>query len=245
MESIFSFIEFEYSEEEEEISRNEGGLSIVTSVDAQPTYFKNVLRLVRQASSIAVNSFSKPSENYGRTSKKSVLGIATFAAKFVSYQVYTTTRNILSLARNGVARPLWNYSTEIGVKLIRDAIDGTVKHDLDLARASEQGLGAWSHLMLTNVDIMELEIKFNVSELLEYERIGKEYVKLTPAWRYPIPLEDQTYLAEPNQVVMSSEWIVPFKHQGDLTQKRKLFGRRNQKRRVIYYIHGGAYVIAC
>ena len=229
MEAIFSYISFEETD-----STADSKANLNLTIDTQPDVFSNVVQMVRKASSMALNTFRRQKTHGKQTRKR----------EFIKSFLVKQTRNIYNSVANvwtkGSARPLWNYGVDISLGLLRGSLTN-FDHNLNMARLGERSIGTLSHLTYYGADLMTLNIVVNIETLLTYEDQGKAYVSQTQSWRYPVPKEDLHNLPNQDKVKIECEWIIP--QDENIKGKRSRIRRGKSNRRVIYYIHGGAYII--
>ena len=228
MEALFSYISFEGDE-----TIAEGKNSSKLTIDTQPDVFKNVVQMVRKASSIALNTIRRQKTHGKQTRKRE------FIRSFIAKQSRNIFESVTNVWTKGVARPLWNYGVDISLGLLRGSLTN-FDHNLNMARLGEQSIGSFAHLTYFGTDLMTMKVTVDIEILLNYEREGREYVSQTQCWRYPVPAEDVHNLQNPQKVVIDCEWIIP--QEENVKEKRKRI-QSNASRKVIYYIHGGAYII--
>jgi acetyl esterase/lipase len=119
---------------------------------------------------------------------------------------------------------------------------------MDMVRQGEAFGSNWIDGTPSGVKINEFKLTVDHSQLLWYEKAGLSYQAKTEAWRYPIPEEAHELYS--NVYELEAEWVVPdIAAQYSKKSKRRSFAlASNEKdfytpRKVILYLHGGAYIL--
>jgi hypothetical protein len=235
MESIFQYSSFEESEEEEEaIDKIEEEITKFVRTTKSVVSFP--IKMVRNASTMALNTL-KPKNNPNSGIISKTYSAAYKTTSFVGHQLGTVSNGLVALLNLSKDSTL-NYSAKFAIEYLRNTLDFK-HHSLDLVRL---GLDTSSVLQATQIGVQLQQVSFTVSQnaIYKLELHGEAYLRNSHAWGYPMPKDHQS------SNLIKGEWVIPDDNL-EKTKKQKLFGKffkgEETPRKVIYYLHGGAYVV--
>ncbi|KAI8900514.1 Alpha/Beta hydrolase protein [Globomyces pollinis-pini] len=222
MEALFQFMTFEELDENEPHS-----IDSPSESPTEPYYrsVKNVIKIVRTASSLALGRFGRGKKV--ETTKRAVLTRTVHQLSALAlHQVTTVLSGVKSLVSTGTLRPSWDKVTHFGLHFIRSNMNFQY-HTMGLVRFGQSNMISMTP---SGVTVEKCEFVVDRSKLVTYERDGRAYQQSTECWRYPVPVEDPLNSSE--IYTLDGEWVTKPTH-----------SRFSKHRRIIYYIHGGAYIL--
>lgn len=183
----------------------------------------SVAHIVRNASSLALNKFGP-----GKRQRALALANTLYqGTHLITHQVQALFSGLKSLA-SGTTRPSWNYATHMAINQIKRSL-AFPHYTIEIARQTERRLSSWIDLTPTGCIATLCSFSVSTSQILRYEAEGAKYRESQDTWRYPIPAEFP--LSKQDTYVIKGEWI------------RLKETVKQKQRKVILYLHGGAYVL--
>ena len=169
----------------------------------------------------------------------SVFNLMQYFARFGGYQAQTLTLGALNLIKEGKGRDDWPLYLHWMLYVMRTSFlfDKTTFFHGRQGYELLQWAGNHFTTFPDNVEKTDIQIPVNKEKILEFEQKGDHYRSRKGAPGYPVPEE-----VEPSNVPHSlkGEWYrVPPKEQ--ITERQR--GEPKRRRKVILYVHGGAYCI--
>ncbi|KAJ3256270.1 hypothetical protein HK103_005633 [Boothiomyces macroporosus] len=238
MEALFQYIDFE----EQIASLNSPNDKGKKYVDAQPVnYYQSVVRIVRTASTLALSTFKKPKKQARKSISEKVFNGVLHGGSLLAHQVKTVASGVSNIVTSSNTRPTWDYVTQFALHFMRENMQYPF-HSMNFARSGVETAGLVD-LTPSGVLVKTCTFVINKSLLLAYEKRGREYQKNTSTWRYPIPSEDPTTSTAGDFYTLDGEWLFPENENSIKARIFKSFQKSERKRKVIYYIHGGAYIL--
>ncbi|KAI8817708.1 Alpha/Beta hydrolase protein [Fimicolochytrium jonesii] len=181
---------------------------------------------------------------------------------FGSHQVKTLAGGILEVAKTGAAKPSWNTALHLGVYLLRSNF---AFHGISIPRlrlwSGRMGAAGTTRGLPSGVALKEVSFIVNRDELLTFEDNGAEWREGKQAGAYPtvLPENETKWNEAARQYELKGEWLAvenekPEEFSGgisgwlgswfsdenaDYQPQPELPKLRNK---VIYYLHGGAYI---
>ena len=141
----------------------------------------------------------------------------------------------------GDRRPTWDIVSHFTFNWLRNTIKYS-GHNIQAIRKGEEFGNLFLNFMPKGVKIEAMDFCVNRAQLLWYEKAGILYQQKTETWRYPVPSEYPDHYNE--RVSITGEWVTP-----ELTAHYTPSGHRvfknsdHSPRKVILYLHGGAYIL--
>lgn len=144
---------------------------------------------------------------------------------------------------SGKHPPSWDIISTFAFHWIRNTIRYP-GHNMKAIRRGEELGNSILNMVPKGVSIVPAQFTVNQSLLLWYERAGLLYQQKTETWRYPVPREHP----ECHETLYNifGEWVNPDLLAQYLPKKRRSFVKNSSipfTRKVILYLHGGAYIL--
>ena len=196
---------------------------------------------------------TKPTTTFSNDNHSFLIGA------FIGYATKTISYSIFQLLFFGTSRPSRDVVTDMGVNIIRKYLAFDFAK-LSHVRTAIKGIGLINPKP-SGSTVSQFKFTIKTKYILDLEQQGKAFLNRSTFSQYPIPEEVESN----HKLVLSGHWIMPWKNpNGDqksswndsikgwfslenLKPKKiqSFFSlyRLNQTRKVILYLHGGAYIL--
>jgi hypothetical protein len=231
MESIFSYISFEDDQlfapseldDQRESAQNSVSKPIVDTI-----------KMVRTASAMALNKLGlnrKPSGQKGILEKTGSAAIQT--TKLIFHQIKAIPK-LFVISRNSSLNTAGQF------------LANWLRHTLNSPHISLQTVRMGTNLsdslmrFQSGVNIQKISFTANLNEIRKLEEQGLAHLQNSNNWQYPLPCDLES------EWEITGEWTVPLIDSKNISKRERLFGKflsEKRSKKVIYYLHGGKFLI--